>query len=110
MEVLIAYDWPGNVRQLENEIERAVVLSQGKVITSQILSLEPGRASNHIDLGDRVRRGVPLADVMSDVEYIMISEALRQAGGDREEAASLLGVSISTLQKKIHQHKLNGSH
>jgi two-component system response regulator AtoC len=108
MERLLAYDWPGNVRQLENEIERAVVLSQGKVITSQLLSLEPGRTSSQIDLAERVRKGVPLADVMHDVEYMLLTEALRQCDGDRKEAAQRLGVSLATLQGKIKEFRLNG--
>ncbi|HSH78857.1 MAG TPA: sigma-54 dependent transcriptional regulator [Herpetosiphonaceae bacterium] len=109
MERLMAYDWPGNVRQLENEIERAVVLSQGKVITSQLLSLEPGRTSSQVDIAERVRKGVPLADVMYDVETMALTEALRQCDGDRKEAAQRLGISLATLQTKIREYKLNGS-
>ncbi len=107
MERLLAYDWPGNVRQLENEIQRAVVLSQGKVITSQLLSLEPGRTSSQIDLAERVRKGVPLADVMHDVEAMLLSEALRQSDGDRKETAQRLGLSLATLQSKIKEFNLN---
>ncbi len=109
MERLMGYDWPGNVRQLENEIQRAVVLSQGKVITSQLLSLEPGRMSSQVDLADRVRKGVPLTDVMHDVESMLVSEALRQCDGDRQEAAERLGVTVTVLQNKIKQYKLNGA-
>jgi two-component system response regulator AtoC len=109
MERLLAYDWPGNVRQLENEIQRAVVLSQGKVITSQLLSLEPGRTSSQIDLAERVRKGVPLSDVMHDVEYMLLSEALRQCDGDRQDTAQRLGVTLATLQSKIKEFKLNGA-
>ena len=109
MDRLMGYDWPGNVRQLENEIQRAVVLSQGKVITSQLLSLEPGRTSSQVDLADRVRKGVPMADVMQDVELMLVSEALRQCDGDRQEAAQRLGVTMTALQSKIKQFKLNGA-
>ncbi len=109
MERLMAYDWPGNVRQLENEIERAVVLSQGKVITSQLLSLEPGRTSSQVDIAERVRKGVPLADVMYDVETMILTEALRQCDGDRKEAAQRLGISLASLQTKLREYKLNGS-
>ena len=109
MERLMAYDWPGNVRQLENEIQRAVVLSQGKVITSQLLSLEPGRTSSQIDLADRVRKGVPLSEVMHDVEHMLLVEALRQCDGDRREAALRLGVSLASMQSKIKDFDLNGS-
>jgi two-component system, NtrC family, response regulator AtoC len=107
LERLMAYDWPGNVRQLENEIQRAVVLSQGKVITSQLLSLEPGRTSSQVDLAERVRKGVPLSDVMHDVEMVLLTEALRQCDGDRGEAAQRLGLTLATLQKKLKDFGLD---
>jgi two-component system response regulator AtoC len=109
MERLMAYDWPGNVRQLENEIHRAVVLSQGKVITSQLLSLDPSRLSSQIDVAERVRKGVPLSDVMHDVEGMLLAEALRQCDGDRKEAAQRLGITLTALQSKIKEYKLNGA-
>ena len=109
LERLMNYDWPGNVRQLENEIQRAVVLSQGKVITSQLLSLEPGRTSSQVDLAERVRKGVPLGDVMHDVEAMIITEALRQCDGDRKEAAQRLALTLAALQNKIKEFNLDGA-
>jgi two-component system response regulator AtoC len=103
MQRLLNYDWPGNVRQLENEIQRAVVLSQAKVITSQLLSLEPGRTSSQVDLAERVRKGVPLNDVLHDVEHMVLAEALRQCDGDRKEAAQRLGLTLATLQGKLKE-------
>ncbi len=106
MTRLIAYEWPGNVRQLENEIQRAVVLSQGKVITSQLLSLETGRSSSQLDLADRVRKGMSLADVLHEAEHIMLAEALRQCDNDRNEVAQRLGLSLSVLQTKLKEFNL----
>ncbi len=106
MTRLVAYEWPGNVRQLENEIQRAVVLSQGKVITSQLLSLETGRSSSQLDLADRVRKGMPLADVLHEAEQIMLAEALRQCDNDRNEVAQRLGLSLSVLQTKLKEFNL----
>lgn len=108
LERLMAYDWPGNVRQLENEIQRAVVLSQGKVITSQLLSLEPGRTSTQVDLADRVRKGIPYNDVLHEVENMLLTEALRQCDGDRKEAAQRLGMTLAALQTKLKEFSLNG--
>ncbi|MBC8075927.1 MAG: sigma-54-dependent Fis family transcriptional regulator [Chloroflexales bacterium] len=79
MERLVNYNWPGNVRQLENEIERAVVLSQGAVITSRFLSLSANNISPQIDLSARVRNGSGLENVLASVEQTMINEALRQS-------------------------------
>jgi DNA-binding NtrC family response regulator len=106
LERLMAYEWPGNVRQLENEIQRAVVLSQGKVITSQLLSLEPGRTSTQVDVAERVRKGVPYNDVIHELETMLLSEALRQCDGDRKEAAQRLGMTLAALQAKLKEFNL----
>lgn len=106
MARLVTYEWPGNVRQLENEIQRAVVLSQGKVVTSQLLSLETGRSSSQIDVADRVRKGTPLADLLHEAEQLMLMEAMRQCDNDRKEVAQRLGLSLSTLQAKIKEFNL----
>jgi two-component system response regulator AtoC len=103
---LIDYAWPGNVRQLENEMERAVVLSQGKVITSELLSLAPGRPVLELDLAEMVRTKTPLTKVLRDVERIMLTEALRQSDGDRLEAAERLGLNMATFETKLGEFSL----
>ena len=100
---LIAYDWPGNVRQLENEIERAVVYTQGKVITSEFLSLEPGRAVHEIDIVEAVRSRTGLQTLLQEVERRMLSEALRQSGNDHAEAAERLALSVTAFDKKLKE-------
>ncbi len=100
---LIAYDWPGNVRQLENEIQRAVVLSQGKVITSELLSLEPGTPALAIDIARAVRDRTPLATVMRDVERSMLTEALRQNDNDVAQAAERLGLTSKAFTAKLKE-------
>ncbi|GAC1364256.1 MAG: hypothetical protein NVSMB42_24080 [Herpetosiphon sp.] len=107
MDKLNSYDWPGNVRQLENEIERAVILSQGSIITSQLLSLEPGRASSQIDVASQVRRAVPLEQVLHETELMALTEALRQCDGDRREASQRLGLSLGVFQTKLKQFALS---
>ncbi|GIV98287.1 MAG: acetoacetate metabolism regulatory protein AtoC [Herpetosiphonaceae bacterium] len=105
MERLIAYDWPGNVRQLEHEIERAVILSQGKVITSEHLSLEPQtNPSMQIDLGSRLRDGTSLQSVLQEVEHWMLHEALRLSGGNTREAAERLGLSLEDLEERMRRY------
>ncbi|WP_029215218.1 sigma-54-dependent transcriptional regulator [Kallotenue papyrolyticum] len=103
---MMAYDWPGNVRQLENEIRRAVVYAQGKVITSDLLSLEPGRAVVEFDIAQAVRDRVPLEALLRDVERSMLSEALRQCDGDRSAAAERLGLTAAALDKRLKTYGL----
>jgi two-component system, NtrC family, response regulator AtoC len=101
LELLERYDWPGNVRQLENEIERAVVLSQGNVITSQYMTLSQHGAPTQIDLATRVRNRESLSTVLADVERVMIYEALRQSDGDEEDASRRLGLPIDEFAKRL---------
>lgn len=101
LERLQNYDWPGNVRQLENEIERAVVMSQGAVITSRFLSLSTNNESPQIDLAARVRNSTGLTNVLETVERIMINEALRQSDGNYDVAASRLGLKTDELAKRL---------
>ena len=102
LERLERYEWPGNVRQLENEIERAVVLSQGNVITSHSLSLSQQGIPTQIDLATRVRNRESLQAVLAEVERTMLTEALRQSDGDEEEAARRLGLSTKDFAQRLH--------
>jgi two-component system, NtrC family, response regulator AtoC len=99
LELLEKYDWPGNVRQLENEIERAVVLSQGSVITSQYLNLSQHGIPTQINLENRVRNQESLATVLAEVERVMLFEALRQSDGNEEEAARRLDLSLDEFRR-----------
>jgi DNA-binding NtrC family response regulator len=108
--LLEAYDWPGNVREMENLLERLVVLTRGAVI--------------HIDdLPARVRdasaRTVAVASVAKDIldgasdfqtavasfERALIEHALRKAEGNKTRAAEILGLSRTTLLDKMSRFK-----
>ena len=109
---LIAGDWPGNVRQLENSIQQAVVLSGGRVITPEHLRqtpISPVPDKNHLDLAALVRESVPLKSVLAKVEREMIVEALRQAAGNRSEAARMLHIYRRLLYEKIDEYGLGTS-
>jgi DNA-binding NtrC family response regulator len=103
LELLERYDWPGNVRQLENEIERAVVLSQGNVITSHNLNLSQHGIPTQIDLATRVRNREALGAVLAEVERVMLFEALRQSDGDEEEAARRLNLPGDEFKQRLHK-------
>ncbi len=100
MEKLMEYDWPGNVRELENLTQRAVVLSQGSVITAEHIHFSGTDSRRLLDLGERVRRGTSLTDLLGEVERTAIDEAISAAEGDRKEAASLLGISLTDFNKR----------
>jgi two-component system response regulator AtoC len=102
MNMLMDYDWPGNIRELENIIERATVLSRGQVITEEHVSFHATDNRRIIDVGDRIRRGTTLAGLMEDIEQTAISEALLQADGDRATAAAMLGLDLKDFAKRAN--------
>jgi DNA-binding NtrC family response regulator len=105
LELLENYDWPGNVRQLENEIERAVTLSHGNVITSHYLNLSQHGIPTQIDLATRVRNGEGLDEVLREVEHTMIAEALRQSDGNEEDAARRLSLSAEEFGRRLQDSR-----
>ncbi|CAA9543254.1 MAG: Two-component system response regulator protein [uncultured Thermomicrobiales bacterium] len=100
MTAMMGFDWPGNVRQLENMIERATVLSQGGVITEEHLDFTGTDSRRFIDVAQRVRQGTSLADLLATVEEQALNEALTQTDGDRQAAASLLGITTKQFQDR----------
>lgn len=96
MQRLMAYEWPGNVRQLENTIERAVVLSQGGLITVDDLLLPNGEREQlsllHTALKELLQQGYSLNEMLEAARREAIQAALQLHKGDRAAAARLLGL------------------
>jgi DNA-binding NtrC family response regulator len=103
--LLAAHSWPGNVRELQNCLERGVILCDGPVIGPAHLRLEPLR--NGPELADVLDLSGPMAEVAqraaARAEEEAIRLALRETGGDRAAAAARLGVSLSTLARRLRQ-------
>lgn len=101
---MMAYDWKGNVRQLENAIERAVTLS-GDSETILPADLPPEIRDTPEDglLGsyDVPEEGINLAEVLATLERRLIRQSLKRAGGNKKKAAELLQVKRTTLVEKI---------
>jgi two-component system, NtrC family, response regulator AtoC len=101
IQVLMEHDWPGNVRELENIIERAVVLSQGSVITDEHVSFSSADQGHIIDIAQRVRTRATLRDVQQEVEKQMLIEALKQSDGDQVAAADTIGMELREFQQRL---------
>lgn len=107
VDALVAAPWPGNVRQLQNMIERLVVLSDGPNIDESDV-----RAQLHREEGSGAEEGsnelsaVELSRVVQQAERRALVRALERAGGNRVTAARLLGVSRRTLFYKMREHKV----
>ncbi len=111
MELLMRYDYPGNVRELENLLERASILSDGLIITPNELHLHP-IASTPADQtahavssteGSLLEIGRRAAE---EAEKTAILDALRHTKWNRVRAAKALGIDYKTLRLKIHRYKL----
>ena len=104
MEVMMGYDWPGNIRELENVIERAAILCRNHAIEPADLSIpsmpstQPG--SNRGD--DKIGTAIPL----KEVERLHIEAVLRSFRGNKAETAKVLGISLKTLYTKIQQYQM----
>jgi two-component system, NtrC family, response regulator AtoC len=107
-DMLVAYDWPGNVRQLENVLHRAAILADGSCIRPGDLPPEVSRVAaptvaapatsasapgQEIGLRERVRR----------FEVALIQRAIEESGGDRRVAAQRLGIGLSSLYRKLEE-------
>jgi two-component system response regulator PilR (NtrC family) len=104
LERLLSYSWPGNVRQLENVVERGVVLARGPEITVDLLPPEL-RSGEEPAVAAGLPEGVDLSRALSDFERDLIESAMKRAGGVQKRAARLLGVKPTTLNEKIKRLK-----
>ncbi|MBQ6496922.1 MAG: sigma 54-interacting transcriptional regulator [Firmicutes bacterium] len=108
LEVLCAYSWPGNTRELENTVEMLAVTTFGNVIELHDLPEEirkqmPETEAVEDDKSVEVRSIGPLQDLMEETEEIAIRKALEQ-GGSPKEAARLLGVDRTTVTRKMDKY------
>lgn len=98
-DILMRYDWPGNIRELENYIERAVVVAQGDMLDADDLprKLTAGPET-------RADNGIRVGLTVHEMEQRLIMKTLESCGGNRTEAAGILGISTRTLRNKLHEY------
>jgi len=109
-QALMAYDWPGNIRQLKNTIERMIVLDMDGVLDVDDLPDEiapvAGESGDGGALPAQAGTDALIGRPLSEVEKYYIQRALELTNGKREEAASLLGIGERTLYRKIKEYGL----
>jgi DNA-binding NtrC family response regulator len=106
MARLVAYGWPGNVRELFHVVERAAVMCSAEVIDvadlpAALTSAPPRPGGAFAEL-----EGLPLRDAVAAVEKHLVARALERSGGNRAEAARLLGIARPQLYTKMEEHGL----
>jgi DNA-binding NtrC family response regulator len=112
---LAQYDWPGNVRQLRNAVERAFVLCDEVLDVEHDFGEAPARAAGNGN-GSGTRRSdplsitLPIGTSLEDIERTFIVATLEHFGGDKRRAASALGCSVKTLYNKLHLYRRQLGH
>ncbi|MDO8957128.1 MAG: sigma-54 dependent transcriptional regulator [Deltaproteobacteria bacterium] len=101
MDLLSRYDWPGNIRELENCLERAVIMARGELIAPvdlppSIQNLPAGKGDSEILF--------PAGISLQEAEKALILKTLEDAGGNRSRAAEILGINRRTLQMKLKEY------
>jgi two-component system, NtrC family, response regulator HydG len=104
LERLESHRWPGNVRELENVIERSVVLARGNRIGAEDLPTEVGGVKPPPRDALLALLGTPL----DEIERRLLDETLRITGGNKTQAAKLLGIDVRTVARKLERREESG--
>lgn len=102
LATLTAYSWPGNARELENAVERAVALAEGAHLTPEDL---PQRIRNSGQTSQLLMQARTQRMTLSELERAYILETLRLTGGNKSRAAELLGFDRRTLHRKLDEYR-----
>ena len=118
MDYLMNYSWPGNVRELENAIERAVVLCKGDTLTPDLFPI-PGTKTHPVLTGmqapepfkdiETLEKESSLTEAVSSLEKKLITDAMKQAGGNQRKAAKILGITDRILGYKLNRYGLKAT-
>ncbi|MEG3638780.1 sigma-54 dependent transcriptional regulator [Magnetococcus sp. PR-3] len=115
LDTLVRYEWPGNIRELENVVQRALLIAEEDFISRHDLMIEAtgsapamGGDSMGCDLdmatadGDSIH--MPVGTTVREMEEILIRRTLDEVDGNRTKAAEILGISIRTLRNKLNEY------
>jgi two-component system, NtrC family, response regulator HydG len=102
LAVLTAYSWPGNARELENALERAVALAEGASLTPEDL---PERIRNSGQTAQLLAQARERRLTLRELEKEYILETLRLTGGNKSRAAEMLGFDRRTLHRKLDEYR-----
>ena len=107
LQMMMAYAWPGNIRELKNVIESAAVIAENGFIEPAQL---PGQITGAFNTDSRevsLPANLPLDERLNEIEKSMIIEALRKTGGVQVRATELLGINQRSLWHRIKKHKID---
>ena len=108
LQMLMAFAWPGNIRELQNTIESASVIAEDSYIEpAQLPAKITGVFSNSTDTDFKLAVNMPLDERLREIEKSMIIEALRKTGGVQVRATELLGINQRSLWHRIKKHNID---
>jgi two-component system response regulator PilR (NtrC family) len=115
MEVLVNYDYPGNVRELENIIERGVAMASSNIILPESLTLSAHRRAKPADWIPGTAAGDHFAEakqsgleaLLASIEKEIIEKAIQEANGSKMRAADILQISFRSLRYKVQKYNIN---
>ena len=110
LRILLHYDFPGNVRELQNVIERAVALEGGQELTAQHLGsyLEEQTSSKNFPVGlDIPSEGIDLEKIVEEIERTLLLKALDRSKGIKKKAAELLHINFRSMRYRLEKYGLD---
>ncbi|MCP4631016.1 MAG: sigma-54-dependent Fis family transcriptional regulator, partial [bacterium] len=107
LQMLIAFSWPGNIRELKNTIESAAVIAEnGYIEPAQLSSKITGAFNNDLQMALKLPVNSSLDERLREIEKSIIIEALRKTGGVQVRATELLGITQRSLWHRIKKHHI----
>jgi DNA-binding NtrC family response regulator len=105
LELLKRHTWPGNIRELRNVLERAVLVARGELIGPADVPAELRAQARQPNQGLELRVGMTI----DEAERMLIMQTLQQTGQNKTRAAEMLGISLKTLHNKLTRYRQEGS-
>jgi Nif-specific regulatory protein len=102
MERMMEYDWPGNVREFRNAIERAVVMGNGKIIMPDDLPISRSKVS----ISGEIEAGLTLKDALDRFKKEFVRKTLEKTNGNRSKAAKIMDIQRTYLSRLISEYGL----
>ena len=108
LQMLVAFAWPGNIRELKNTIESAAIIAEnGYIEAAQLPAKITAAFNNGSPMDLKLPVNIPLDERLQEIEKSMIIEALRKTGGVQVRATELLGISQRSLWHRIKKHNID---